>query len=539
MKNFLRSKLVVFFSLFFISILSSFGQGLETFDNHALSGTTYVDGSFIGNNGITWNYKQVTGEQDYPIDGKGVLLRRSDAPSSVKSGIISGGIQNFSVQLRKAFTSTGERQVELFINDISKGQSILFGSSTGADATIHTFSVENINIAGDFTIEIRHITGNTSNRQLVIDNISWTGYTGGTPTVSTPTITPAGGHVFQPVTANITTATDGATIYYSTVSETGPWTEYTSALNIASTTTLWAYAAKEGMDNSAVRSVTYTFPIEVADIAALRAGTTGGQLYKLTGEAVLTLKVDNRNQKYIQDASGAILIDDPSPAKITTSYNLGDGITGLTGSLTTYANMLQFVPVTDAGEATSTGKKIVPEIVVLADLNSSYQAKLVRVKGATFSATGNFATGTNYTISADGDDGILRTAYSDLNYIGQPIPEGSQDITGVVLQFNSDLQLVPRSLADIVPAGTSSIRDNQAVDVIIYPNPVINEIRVLSLESIAKVEVTNMAGQVVANSFKVVGQEVVVPVNSKVNGVVVVKITTESGKVVVKKVLKQ
>lgn len=49
--------------------LSGYGQGHETFDNQSLSGNQYVDGSFVGNDGITWNYVHVTGEQGYPIEG--------------------------------------------------------------------------------------------------------------------------------------------------------------------------------------------------------------------------------------------------------------------------------------------------------------------------------------------------------------------------------------------------------------------------------------------------------------------------------------
>lgn len=186
MKKFTYLKMMLLAVVMMAGSVSAWGQGTETFENHTLSGTNYVNGSFVGDNGIKWNYIQVTGEQDYSINGKGILLRRSDAPSSIKSSIISGGISSFSVKMRKAFTGTGDRQVALYINDNFIANSVAFGATSGADATVHTFSVSDINVAGDFTIEIRHITGNTSNRQLVIDDLTWTGYTGGTPT---PTIT--------------------------------------------------------------------------------------------------------------------------------------------------------------------------------------------------------------------------------------------------------------------------------------------------------------------------------------------------------------
>src|SRR5690606_15126970 len=48
---------------------------------------------------------------------------------------------------------------------------------------------------------------------------------------------------------------------------------------------------------------------QVANILALRAGETGMR-YQLTGEAILTFQQNFRNQKYIQDATAAIVIDD-------------------------------------------------------------------------------------------------------------------------------------------------------------------------------------------------------------------------------------
>ena len=79
-----------------------------------------------------------------------------------------------------------------------------------------------------------------------------------TPTVATPTFSPAAGTYTEIQNVSITCATDGATIYYSTVSENGPWTEYTEAIAVEESVTIWAYAEKDGYNNSAVASATYT-----------------------------------------------------------------------------------------------------------------------------------------------------------------------------------------------------------------------------------------------------------------------------------------
>ena len=82
-----------------------------------------------------------------------------------------------------------------------------------------------------------------------------------------------------------------------------------------------------------------------------------GDYFELTGEAVLTFIGTSRNQKYIEDSSAAILIDDNN-GTITTSYSIGDGITGIKGRLSSFANVTQFVPVEDPGAASSTGNAI-------------------------------------------------------------------------------------------------------------------------------------------------------------------------------------
>lgn len=180
-------KLLIAFSLIF-ALGIVWAQGLETFENHPLSGTNYFDGDYVGDNGITWNYVHCSGQQSYPIDDKGLLLRSLARQSEVYSNSIPGGIGDFSVQMRKAFTGTGDRQVALYVNGDWIADSQTFGGTSGADDTIHTFTVNNVNIPGDVVISIKSTTGTGTNyRQLVIDNLSWTAYEGDPPP-PTPTI---------------------------------------------------------------------------------------------------------------------------------------------------------------------------------------------------------------------------------------------------------------------------------------------------------------------------------------------------------------
>src|SRR5690554_354438 len=159
--------------LFFLMASIGWGQGFEDFTN-SNAGTGYGDGSFVGNDGITWTYL-ASRDGNGDANGSGInlpalMLRRDSDDSKITSSEIPNGIGNFSVKLYKGFTGGGNRQVELFVNGISQGTSDAFD-----DYNEHVFEVNNINIDGNITIEIVNVTS----RQIIIDDITWTSFGGG------------------------------------------------------------------------------------------------------------------------------------------------------------------------------------------------------------------------------------------------------------------------------------------------------------------------------------------------------------------------
>ncbi len=212
--------------------------------------------------------------------------------------------------------------------------------------------------------------------------------------------------------------------------------------------------AEPATTTSATYDYTVVNIVNVADIATLRAGSTDGTIYCLTGEAVLTYQQSYRGQKFVQDATAGILIDDNS-GNITTTYNIYDGITGLCGTLNEYGGMLQFIPVADPGAASNTGLSITPVVVTLADLTANfetYEAQVVTVNDLTFGETGNFANGTVYTLSDGTDSYNFRTSFYDVDYIGTAIPSGTVSISGIMNSRNDGEYISARDAADIVTA---------------------------------------------------------------------------------------
>ena len=147
---------------------------LEDFDLLDGLGNSYTDGSFTGNDGIEWYYEDAknasASSQDNEIDGHGIILRGDDG--AVGADNISGGIDALQVQYRKAYTSNTPRQFEVLIDGDVVGTSPEFGATSEADPTVYTLTIDDIDVTGDFDVEIRHLIAGTGS-QMTIDNIRW------------------------------------------------------------------------------------------------------------------------------------------------------------------------------------------------------------------------------------------------------------------------------------------------------------------------------------------------------------------------------
>lgn len=272
--------------------------------------------------------------------------------------------------------------------------------------------------------------------------------------VSPVTFSPAAGAYTNSVTVALATTTPGAKIHYTTNGDdpTAESTVYSSPLNFTENVTIKAIAVLDGMDDSPIVSRTYQVNVAATVVNTLAELSSGqvGTTYQYTGDAVVTFKVANRNQKWLMDDSGAILIDD-SQGIITSEYEIGDVMSGLLGTLGNYNGLPQFVPLTDPGASTGTAE-IEPVEITLAELDDSHISMLVKITDVSFAADGNFAGGTNYDITdpslEDGETVLFRTAFSAADYIGEAIPTDPIEMIALVGYFN-DFQLTARNAADL------------------------------------------------------------------------------------------
>ena len=277
---------------------------------------------------------------------------------------------------------------------------------------------------------------------------------GSTNMVAMPTFDPAPGSYAVTADVTISTETPGASIYY-TLDGTDPSdssTMYTGAITLTATTTIKAIAYANELDPSFVATGNYTIinTIDVTTVAQLRAGLMDGTIYNLTSEVVATYVQTYRNQRYVQDATAGILIDDDL-GLITATVNVGDGITGIQGTLNEYNGMLQFTPVQDAASISSTGNVVEPVIVTIPNLISdfnTYEARVIALENVHFTATGDFVNGTVYEISDGTNTYNFRSTFYDVDYIETAIPAGVGTINAIPNSRFEGEFITARNLAD-------------------------------------------------------------------------------------------
>ena len=222
-------------------------------------------------------------------------------------------------------------------------------------------------------------------------------------------------------------------------------------------------------------TVTAVTPVEVADLAALRASTADNStLYKVTGEVVVTGFMDYRGRKYLQDGTAAIEIDDAVAQAVTTVYSIGDGITGLTGTLEDYYGWLEIHPVMDPGAPTSTGNAVTPQTISIDEFKSNfndYAAELVRIDTVEVTKTGNFADGDQIDITRDEDTTIMFVNFYGTDLTGSAIPSMA-NVTGIAYWHYDEAKIVPRFLADVEEVVPNRTGELPAADpLVVYPNP--------------------------------------------------------------------
>ena len=354
------------------------------------------------------------------------------------------------------------------------------------------------------------------------------------PTVATPVFTPAAGYYEEAQNVTITCATEGATIYYTTdgTVPTNASTQYTEAIAVSHNTTIKAIAYV-GEEFSFVATARYTFPNFVENISALYEIENTTETYILTGDVTFVYR--SGKSIYVKDATGGLLVFDQSNV-VTTEYTEGDVISGgITGTISMYHGMLEFVPTFNTAASTQNTGAVAPTVITVEQLLSNeYVSQLVKVENVAVETGATYTEGqigSNVTFSQNGSSALLRNNFKTLDMtIGD---NTNWDITGFAAIYDENIQIYPRNNDDVTIV--TSVEE-LASEIAIYPNPTSDIVNIVTNGNAQRVEIANVDGQVVSNEA-VSSDVVTISLEVQPAGMYFVRIYT-ANEVIVRKVTK-
>ena len=178
---------------------------------------------------------------------------------------------------------------------------------------------------------------------------------------------------------------------------------------------------------------------DVADARTYGLGQT------VTVTAVATNGAELGSIRYMQDNSAGIA----GYGGPITGVLRGDSIT-VTGPLVEFSGLLEISTVTNV---VNHGQAVIqpsPLQIPIPTVGEPLEAQLVELQNLTFVQTGSFATGNSTVQVTDGTNTLDVRINGSTDLAGAAIPTGPITLTGLVGQFNTNYQVVPRDLNDIV-----------------------------------------------------------------------------------------
>ena len=341
--------------------------------------------------------------------------------------------------------------------------------------------------------------------------------------VEAPNFSLPEGTFFGPTKVEISTLTEGASIYY-TLDGTEPTTAstlYTDSILISATTTIKAIAVKDDV-LSEVSTITYNFPIEVADIAAFLAAKEENIPSIITGD--VTVIYQNGGNTFVKDNSGYILIYGNLGYHELVN---GDVLSRVCGVYAIYNGVHELVPAQDYALAEPTkGTEVAPEVRTIASISDADVNVYVALNGVSPVADVTFTEGTqtNVTLTENSTADATIVARSTFKQIsGTFTANSSVDVVGIVSLYKGAPQI---SIISINNTPTHTAVENASVNANIYTFG--NDILV-ETEAGNAIEVYNVQGQLLLNTVAKDGINTISGLNA---GVVIVRVNGVSYKVI-------
>ena len=181
-------------------------------------------------------------------------------------------------------------------------------------------------------------------------------------------------------------------------------------------------------------------------IAEARATALGEEV---TVEGVVTNGFELGIIRYIQDGTAGIAVypGSGSVGDFPDEVSRGDFIR-VRGTLKVFNELLEIDPVLEYTVLSSSNPLPDPLPINPSEINEAIEGQLVKIENVTFTDGGSVFGVGNYSFSSGGEDSEIYIR-SNHPLLGTDIPLAEVELTGIVSQFNSIYQLLPRDSDDI------------------------------------------------------------------------------------------
>ena len=407
------------------------GGGSTSTVNDALDRSTT---GATGSSYVTWSGKTVLSSAVYAGQSAGsntsIQLKSKDSSSGIVTTASGGKAKKVSVEWN-ANTSSG-RTLDIYgKNTAYDSAADLYSSAAATKGTkigsiVYGTSTE-LTIDGDY----EYIGIRSNNGALYLTSITITWETGG-PTknyattceavaVKAPTFSVEEGEFSQAFSLTLTQE-DSKDIYYR-LNDDATFTKYTAAISIpAATTTVHAYA-KDGENESATVSATYTYVKPIETLAELKAKGAGTYDFTLTDAVVTYVKSDNK-KVYIEDATTGMYIYNVT----THGLEAGKKYTGsMSGTLSVFNKLNELTAFTLGSDVTDQTAAIPVTELTIAELLANfarYESVRVKVTGTVSEFASRKATltdgGSSIQLYDDNSLSLSTTANDIVTVVGYP-----------------------------------------------------------------------------------------------------------------------
>jgi len=168
---------------------------------------------------------------------------------------------------------------------------------------------------------------------------------------------------------------------------------------------------------------------------------------------------------YMQDETGGIMLNISYYGLTASPLAVGDEVTGVQFSIEESSNKTPTINLSSSTgfKKTGEGKTVEPKVVSISDVTAatadSYAYTLLKVEGVTFENAAGKQFSTSNTYFTDGTSTAPARVFAGSELIGQPLPEGKVNLTGVSRSL-AQLTLYLRDAADI-----EEVKDNSTITV--------------------------------------------------------------------------